>query len=88
MSVRCWLNTSGSVVVMGITTVGGKERERLQGHVEGNSEQIQLLSSPLGGVGSIQRLWKLGTEVVPRAGWDGFQVAPSRALSLFFNQVE
>lgn len=88
MFVRCWVNTSGSVVVMGISTARGKERVRLQGHLEGNSGQIQLLLSPPGGVGSVQRLWKLGTELAPSAGWDGFGIVPSRTLSLLFNQVE
>lgn len=82
------MNTSGSLVVMGISTARGKERVRLQGHLEGNSGQIQLLLSPPGGVGSVQRLWKLGTVLAPSAGWDGFGIVPSRTLSLLFNQVE
>lgn len=88
MFLRCWVNTSGSVVVMGITTVREEEGERVQGHLEGNSEQIQHLPSPPAGVGSIQRLSEPGTELVPRAGCDGFGIAPCRALSLVFNQVE
>lgn len=80
------MNTSGSVVVVGISTAGGKERGRLQGHLERNSEQILHLLSPPGGVGSLQRLWELGTELVPSARWDGFGIAPSKVLSLFLTK--